>query len=193
MFESEIILVVLTSALIVYLFATQDNPYVPINERPPIWTTNKNVINYYGWKGPMFIEDFTNFTRDNPFKEVVPVSRKISLYNRPIITRPPDKNKYHKCHIESITKCRTPTLTSEKDWKNEIWNTIYKMTPPNWTRGYPGNYLQATNNNISIPKNLKCVSKSINKDYCKPEDKISPKCYATKMYKCMNKFEKRKV
>ena len=62
-FEKEIILLIAVMTLLIYLFATKDNPYVPINEREKPWRSKRRVINYYGWKGPMFIEDFNGSSK----------------------------------------------------------------------------------------------------------------------------------
>lgn len=174
-FEKEIILLIAVVILIVYLFATKDNPYVPINERVTPWKSKRRVINYHGWKGPMFIEDFTN--TDNSPK-----------YN---------KSK-EMCHRFAKNKCITPTLTSEQDWYNEYWNSTYKMTGPsdqgslcrgpNWKKGDPGNYRQVTNNNLDPSNNLKCQARSTNKDFCHPCDKVSPKCYVHTLNKCLDEI-----
>ena len=145
-FEKEILLVLAVIALVIYLFATKDNPYVPINERPQVWKSDRKVINYYGWKGPMFIEDFHNFSKD--------------FHNFSEKTKHNTSSKMKYCHRMAKNKCRVPTLTSEQDWRNEYWNSTYKMTgpsdqgslckPPNWKLGDPGNFRQATNNHLSL-------------------------------------------
>lgn len=203
-FEKEIILLIAVITLIIYLFATKDYPYVPIKDRingGGYQQSKRRVINYYGWKGPMFIEDFTS---ENPYQETVPVSRPnpyltpheskgctVPKYNKS------DKMKY--CHRAAKNKCRVPTLTSEQDWYNEYWNSTYMMTGPSdegslckgpqWSIGDPGNYRQATNNNLDFPMNLKCQARSTNKDFCHPRDKVSPKCYASSIKECLEELE----
>lgn len=217
-FEKEIILVILTSALLIYLFSTKDNPYVPINERPKPWKSKRRVINYYGWKGPMFIEDFDGNSGncatpvdgewaqdpENPYNETVPVSRPNPYINSPgspgcVVPKYNTNNKMMKyCHRAARDKCRTRTLTSEQDWRNEYHNSTYKMTGPsdkgslcrgpNWRLGDPGNFRQATNNNLDSPNNLKCQARSTNKDFCHPRDKVSPVCYAENLNACLDEM-----
>jgi len=208
-FEKEIILVIITSALLIYLFATKDNPYVPINERPKPWKSKRRVINYYGWKGPMFIEDFSNFTTDNPYNETVPVSRPNPYINPHdssgcVVPKYNTNNEVMKyCHRAARDKCRTPTLTSEQDWYNEYHNSTYKMTgpsdkgslcrSPNWRLGDPGNFRQATNNNLDAPNNLKCggaegSARGRNKEFCAPRDRVSPVCYTENLNMCLDEM-----
>ena len=228
MYEREIILLVVVSALVIYLTITKDGEYVPIAERPQRKTFGRNVINYYGWKGPFFIDDFAKFEEDaqelidkrratplgkdydttenfdnffgpnNPLNELVPVQRPntyigeetcvYSKYNM-------HNEKVKQCHAHAKQKCRVPTYNAEHGWRNEYWNSTYKMTPPsdegslcrppNWKLGDPGNYRQATNNNLDAPNNLKCQSRGRNMDYCHPTDKVSPVCYATTLNECL--------
>ena len=146
----------------------------------------KRVINYYGWKGPMFIEDFNGSPTDggcdpkcaqtleqeNPLMENVPVSRPNPYINTPgskacVVPKYNTGNDVMKyCHRAAANKCRQRTLTSAEDWANEYHNDTYKMTgpsdqgslcrPPNWRLGDPGNFRQSTNNNLDAPNNLKC-------------------------------------
>lgn len=247
MYEKEILILIAASALVIYLTVTQDGEYVPIKERPKRKTFARNVINYYGWRGPFFIDDFAKFENDamevidkrkavplgfeetnfrepetfqgetqgetqenftafcgpeNPFNEVVPVRRpnpylddckdgkpcSVPKYNR-------NNQDYKKCHSFAKWKCRVPTYNAEHGWRNEYWNSTYKMTgpsdegslcrPPNWRAGDPGNYRQSTNNNLDAPNNLKCQARSRYMDYCRPQDKVSPVCYATVLNDCM--------
>lgn len=229
-FVKEIVLLLAVSGLLLYLLATKDNEYIPIRDRPQSLVTRRNVINYYGWKGPMFIDDFAggiggvgdkcgisagcdatndgpngcSGDPDNPLQELVPVSRPNPYLNSP--GSPPctipkyntgnDKMKY--CHRVAKDKCRVNTLTSEEDWYNEYWNSTYRMTgpsdqgslcrPPNWRVGDPGNFRQATNNNLDAPNNLKCQARSRYKDYCHPRDKVSPACYAQTLNECLDEM-----
>lgn len=199
----EILLLSVVCALIVYLLATKDDVFVRARDMPKPDKSKKLVINYYGWKGPMFVEDFTNFTCDNPNQEVVPVDRPNPYLgnNKDDKCDVPKYNKSRKfkyCHKASMDKCRVPTLTAEQDWYNEYWNSTYLMMPPSdrgdlchgpdWRKGDPGNYRQATNNNLDAPNNLKCQSRSINKDYCDTVDKVSPNCYVTELNACLDEM-----
>lgn len=217
-FEKEIILIIGVMCLIVYLFATKDNPYIPINERPQPVKSKKSVINYYGWKGPMFVEDFNGnakpcckqtLEQENPLMENVPVSRP-NPYLNPPNSEPCDVPKYNNnnevmkyCHRAAANKCRQRTLTSAEDWANEYHNSTYKMAgpsdqgslcrPPNWRLGDPGNYRQATNNNLDAPNNLKCggaegSARGRNKEFCAPRDKVSPVCYAANLNECLDEM-----
>jgi hypothetical protein len=216
-FVKEILLLLAVTTLLIYLLTIKDNEYVPIADRPQPLVTRRNVINYYGWKGPMFIDDFNGAINgdgndcnersgdpDNPLNELVPVSRPNPYLNSPGSTpctipkynTGNDKMKY--CHRVAQDKCRVNTLTSEQDWYNEYWNSTYRMTgpsdqgslcrPPNWRLGDPGNFRQATNNNLDAPNNLKCQARSIFKDYCHPRDKVSPACYAQTLNECLDEM-----
>jgi len=213
-FVAETVLLIFTSALLIYLFATKDNPYVPIKDRPVEWKSNRKVINYYGWKGPMFIEDFKGgcvqtLEQENPLKENVPVSRPNPYLSSPdsepcVIPRFNTDNKMMKyCHRAAADKCRQRTLTSAEDWANEYHNDTYKMTgpsdqgslcrPPNWRLGDPGNYRQSTNNNLDAPNNLTCggaegSARGRNKEFCAPKTKISPVCYVRNLNECLDEM-----
>lgn len=189
-YVQEIIIIALVCALIIWLLITKDDNWVPLSQRPQEKKSKKSVINYYAWKGPMFVEDFTNFTCDNPNKEIVPVSRNIIKQQN--IT----KEQQQKCHEVAMNNCNVDTLTAEQDWREEYWNSTYKMTgpsdkgdlcrKPDWSKGDPGNFLQATNNNLDAPNNLTCQARSINKDYCDTRDKVSPYCYKKTYEKCLS-------
>jgi hypothetical protein len=194
MYEKEILLLICASALVLYLLATKDNEYIPIKEREPEWKSNRNVINYWGWRGPMFIDDFQNFTTDNTYQETVPVSRP-NPYIGVLVQDHSDKQKLKQCHIQAKAKCVTPVLTSENDFRNEYWNSPYWMRAPSdkgqlchkpdWAAGDPGNFKQATNNNLDAPNNLTCQGRSIMGDYCESDDKVSPVCYTKELELCM--------
>lgn len=226
-FEKEFLLLIVASALVIYLTVTQSQEYVPIAERPKRKTFSRNVINYYGWRGPFFLDDFAKYENDamdlidqkratplgkesfqdfcgdnNPLNEVVPVKRPnpyldkccggekcvVPKYNR-------NNPKMSRCHAIAKEKCRVPTYNAEHGWRNEYWNSTYKMTgpsdegslckPPNWRAGDPGNYRQATNNNLDSPNNLKCQARGRDMDYCRPRDKVSPVCYTTILNDCL--------
>ena len=200
MYEKEIVLLLCVSGLVIYLLATKDNEYIPIKEREPEWKSNRNVINYWGWRGPMFIDDFTNFTTDNPYRENVPVSRPnpYLVESIPSGTVPmfdSDNDAKRKCHRMAKAKCVTDVLTSENDFRNEYHNSTYWMRgpsdkgslchKPDWSVGDPGNFRQATNNNLDAPNNLTCQGRSVMGDYCDCDDKVSPQCYVKEMEKCL--------
>jgi len=58
--------------LMVYLFATKDNPFIPNILKVRDTTSKQDVINWWGWRGPMFTEDFavTSTTADNDFGDI---------------------------------------------------------------------------------------------------------------------------
>lgn len=85
-FETEILLLIVASSLVIYLMATQSQEYVPIRERPKRRTFGRNVINYYGWKGPFFIDDFAKFEEDA--KAVIDRRKRVPLGKEP--TAPKD-------------------------------------------------------------------------------------------------------
>lgn len=175
---SSLVLLVGLAALLVYLFATRDNDYIPIADRPQDLESKRQSINYYGWRGPMFVEDFTNFSgANNPKEQLVPVVRcgvtpdgkddcDIPKYNRNV---PGMLDR----HQQASEQCQLPdTLTSEESWRNEYHNSVYRL-------GGPDGYRQVTNNNLSAPNNLKAAQmKSVMGDWFDPKDKISPWCYA---------------
>lgn len=232
MYEKEILLLIAVSALIIYLTVTQDGEYVPLNERPKRKTFSRNVINYYGWKGPFFIDDFAKFENDairevekrrsipigsnpndqieyretfqnffgpnNPLNEIVPVQRPNPYLNNKLCVVPKynmHNEEYKKCHSYAKSKCKVPTYDAEHGWRNEYWNSTYKMTtpsdegslcrPPDWRIGDPGNYKQVTNNNLDAPNNLKCQARGRDMDYCNAEDKVSPVCYVSVLKDCL--------
>lgn len=55
------VLLVAVFALLLYLFATKDSPFVPYALQPKKEKTKSGVINWYAWRGPMFVEDFNDF------------------------------------------------------------------------------------------------------------------------------------
>lgn len=209
----EIIIIGIVSSFLIYLLATKDDNWVPFRERPSETKSKKSVINYHAWRGPMFIEDFTNFTSDNPNEENVPVLHPITettqssydiqdQYLGDIVglelqkdpNRTKQLEKKLKCHRKAMGQCRTDTLTAEEDWRNEHWNSPYWMRgpsdkgdlchAPNWRKNDPGNFKQATNNNLDTPNNLTCQARSIMKDYCDPVDKVLPHCYKKTFDQC---------
>ena len=54
----EVYLLVIVIFLIAYIFSTRDDPYIPIRKRKVEAPTKRRIINWYSWRGPMFIEDF---------------------------------------------------------------------------------------------------------------------------------------
>lgn len=47
--------------LIIYLLATNDDPFIPSRLIPKKAKTKSGIINWYAWRGPMFVEDFNDF------------------------------------------------------------------------------------------------------------------------------------
>lgn len=176
MSDTAIWLLIAFAALMIYMFATADNEYVPVADRPKSREPKRQSINYYGWRGPFFVEDFTNFNAENnPKAEIVPNPEggecAIPKYN----TNVPGVAE---CHREAMCKCRIPTLTAEESWRNEYHNSVYRL-------GQCDAYDQTTNNNLSAPNNLKAAQmKSCMGDVFDPADKVSPWCYANAMKQC---------
>ena len=54
----EVYLLLSAIAFVVYIFATRDDPYIPIRKREKPLKSKREIINWYAWRGPMFIEDF---------------------------------------------------------------------------------------------------------------------------------------
>ena len=166
-------LVTLFSVLIVYMFATKDSPYVPINERPIPDEPKRKSINKYAWRGPMFVEEFGTFSGvNNPKEEVVPTPSKCEIpkYNASV-------PGVRGCHEEALGHCMIGPMTAEGSWRHEYHNAPYKL-------GQCNAFDQVTNNNLSAPNNLKSAQlKGVMGDWfgC---DKVSPWCYATHMNKC---------
>ena len=51
-----ILLLVLTFFMLIYLFATKDQPFAPVKNTDT--KSKQDVINWFAWRGPMFVEDF---------------------------------------------------------------------------------------------------------------------------------------
>lgn len=178
-----LILVVLLVCLVVYMFATADNQYVFLKDRPKPWESKRQSINYYAWRGPMFVEDFRNFESgpNNPKDEIVPTchSCEIPKYNATV-------PKAKKCHRYAMNQCRVRSQTAEKGWRHEYWNSPHKMTEPS-VLGGPGNFAQVTNNNLDVPNNLPSAQmRSWMGDWFNDCDKVSPWCYAETYKQCMD-------
>lgn len=47
--------------LIIYLLATNDDPFIPSRLIPKKEKAKSGIINWYAWKGPMFVEGFNDF------------------------------------------------------------------------------------------------------------------------------------
>lgn len=54
----EVYLLVVAILFVAYMFATHDDPYIPINQRPKPYTSKRQLISWFAFRGPMFIEDF---------------------------------------------------------------------------------------------------------------------------------------
>lgn len=169
-FSTSSVLVVGLILLMVYLFATNDNQYVMLADRPKPWESKRQSINYYAWKGPMFVEDFGNFRgENNPLNEVTPTGAccDIPKYNKNVAGA-------LECNEYALGSCRIPTQTAEESWRNEYHNSPYNLS-----RNPKKNYNQITNNNLSAANNLKSAQmRSIMGDWFDPKDKVSPWCYA---------------
>lgn len=169
-FSTSAILVIGLILLMVYLFATNDNQYVMLADRPKPWESQRKSINNYAWRGPMFVEDFRNFTgENNPLNEVTPTGAccDIPKYNKHV-------DGALECNEYALGHCRIPTQTSEESWRNEFHNSPYNLS-----RNPKKNFSQITNNNLSPANNLKSAQmKSVMGDWFDPKDKVSPWCYA---------------
>jgi|JI10StandDraft_1071094.scaffolds.fasta_scaffold105935_4 hypothetical protein len=175
------LVLIVVGGLIIYLFTRRDSgEYVKVADREANrWEPKRQSINYYAFRGPFFVEDFTNFNAENnPKQDIAPTS-----------DCPPnecDIPKYNKhtmgvldCHQDVSKCCTVDTLTAEQSWRNEYHNSPYRL-------GGPDGYSQAVNNNLSAPNNLKAAQmKSVMGDWFDPKDKISPWCYAESMKPCL--------
>jgi hypothetical protein len=180
-----LVLMVVTIALMVYLFATTDNQYVFIKDRPVPWESKRQSINYYAWRGPMFAEEFRNFEgANNPKDELVPTchSCEIPKYNSAV---PKSKS----CHTAARNQCRVRTQTAEEGWRHEYSNSPYKihgLFGADRKLGGPGNFAQVSNNNLDAPNNLTSVQmRSWMGDWFDDRDKTSPWCYTETYKQCM--------
>ncbi len=191
-----LLIIIAFAALMIYMFATADNPYIFLRDRPQPWESKRKSINYYAWRGPMFVEDFRNFEGDNnPMDEIVPSCHccQIPHYN---MTVPKSKQ----CHTFARNQCRVRTQTAEKGWKHEYWNSAHRIHPNSdddpidgmslhsekCKMGGVGNFAQVTNNNLDAPNNLPSAQmRSWMGDWFNDCEKISPWCYAETYKKCM--------
>lgn len=64
------LLLLLLFALLIYLFATKDNPFIPNSLKPRAITSKQEVINWWGFRGPMFTEDFANTNNSGDFGDI---------------------------------------------------------------------------------------------------------------------------
>lgn len=174
--------------LVLYMFATKDNPYIRIRDRPQPILSKRKVINWYAWRGPFFMEDFTGdgLTDDlyNKKRELVPTNKKCTIpkynsKNGPAI----------KCHQRAKALCKVGDLNSEDWWRNEYQNCSYKMRGPNWATGDWGNYRQCTNNNLSEPKNLQCQCQGRTCETCNPIQRLSQVCYVKQYRDCLKDYQ----
>lgn len=74
-YNVSILLLLLTFALLMYLFATKDNPFIPQKLTPSKPPSKQGVINWFAWRGPMFVEDFGdigykpgNYSNGSPYE-----------------------------------------------------------------------------------------------------------------------------
>jgi hypothetical protein len=196
-----ILLLVLTFFMLIYLFATKDQPFAPVKNTDT--KSKQDVINWFAWRGPMFVEDFNG----SPFIPLEDAEDEVCAKSRmsppnaamfegfgnhmlPLEIIKQDKGGFLplaydnpislKDHLETYKKCTTSKLsTSEKAYRNEYHNCSYKMMPPNKKTKDLGNFKQCTNNNLDAPNNLKF--KSLGRwdyDVTMPDDRVSQACYA---------------
>lgn len=157
----EFILLSLTFLLLVYIFANKDNPYIPLARREQPYQSKRQIINWFGFKGPMFVEGFADF---------LPPQMSPDPY-------------YNDCNQLGFDKCKVNPLTSEISWRNQYYNYPYRMKGP--TCNDLGNFAQTTNNNLDSPNHLKCVMNGRwGLETCRDEDRISPACYQQKYNVC---------
>lgn len=178
------VLLIAVGLLVIYLFSRRDaGDYVNIADRPKDWEPKRQSINYYGFRGPFFVEDFSNFNaQNNPKQDIAPTCMDSNCQG----CKECDIPKYNKhtvgvleCHRNVSDCCRVDTLTAEQSWRNEYHNSSYRL-------GGPHGYDQVVNNNLSAPNNLKAAQmKSVMGDWFDPKDKISPWCYAESMKPCL--------
>ena len=102
----EVYLLLSAILFIVYIFATKDNPYIPIAKRPKPLGSKREIINWYAWKGPMFIEDFKGQSSES---EAISPEQQPSLKecdncpNKPFVC----SHKGSKCSVNFVA----PTLS----------------------------------------------------------------------------------
>ena len=202
-------ILITTFALILYLFATRDNPFIPEELKEKPYKSKEEIINWYAWRGPMFREDFGNIgNKPGYYANAMPYETFEStddVENFGNYTLPSDpsscagvkdackrKTKFYKdhqcCHEEAYKECgRYPDLeTSEDSYRNEYHNCSFRMRAPNPETGDLGNFKQCTNNNLDTPNQLKCVTNGRwDHDTCKPVDRVSHVCYKRNYDKCM--------
>lgn len=190
----EFVLLFVTFLFMVYLFANKDNLYVPIDRRPQPYQTKRKIINWFAWKGPMFVEDFIGNgdfigNRENFNNHMLPSDPKSCSGKRALCNK--DKEwlcDHHDCNKVSMESCRVPSLTSEHAWRNEYHNSSYWMRGPNPITGDLGNYKQTTNNNLDTPNQLKCAGLGRwDMETCSPKSRVSPVCYKLNYNQCMHK------
>lgn len=179
----EVYLLVSVILLLAYLFATHDSPYIPIRKRPKPIGSKRQIINWYAWRGPMFVEDFenpTNLPSD-------PSSCKGNAYQAE--KRKKYRKDYEDCNRFAMSWCRVPPLTSQQSWEQEYHNCSYWMRGPNELTGDPGNFKQCTNNNLDNPNHLKFVNQGRwDGDTTHPTSMASNVCYKRNLDQCMRKL-----
>jgi hypothetical protein len=192
----EVYLLVCAILFVVYIFATKDNPYVPIRKREKPLGSKREIINWYAWKGPMFIEDFEgkNSTKEgccndtNPILSDDPTNIDFECCKENTEKRQKHANDFKVCNREAMKLSRTPRCaeTSQHSWENKYFNCTYLMRGPNPETGDLGNYTQCTNNNLDAPNQLKCVGLGrIDADTCPTQQLVSHYNYDKVLDKCM--------
>lgn len=178
----EVWLLISVIMLLAYLFATHDAPYIPLRKREQPLGTKRKIINWYAWRGPMFVEDFENPT-------ALPSDAKSCKgVDHQSFQREKRDRDFADCHKYAMSHCRTPSFTSEQSYRNEYWNCAYWMRGPNEITGDAGNYKQCTNNNLDSPNQLACKNNRWDGDTCNPKKRVSPVCYKRNLDQCMRSF-----
>ena len=67
--------------LLLYLFATKDDPFIPSHLIPKKGRTKSGIINWYAWRGPMFVEDFDGGSNGENFNDFGDIGYKPGNYS----------------------------------------------------------------------------------------------------------------
>lgn len=207
----EVYLLICAIGFVVYIFATKDIPYIPLRKREKPLTSKREIINWYAWRGPMFIEDFHDSCSDshnntghndsqkknNCVEFVGPIlsdnptnlpSDSIECCQENEIKRQKHLQDFKSCNRIAMKMSRTPSCaeTAQHSWENKQFNCSYVMRGPDPITGDLGNYTQCTNNNLDTPNQLKCVGLGvIDSEVCPTEHLVSPYYYNKVLNKCM--------
>jgi hypothetical protein len=113
MVRNETILIVLTVALLLYLFATRNAPYVNIRDRDQPIKSKKKIVNWFGFRGPFFIEDFAGDVKVKNHSEINPISQ---IYDD---NRDPFYNGQYS-PIDEIYGTHPNTVIRKEGWKEKV-------------------------------------------------------------------------